>query len=65
MATKINTHIDEFCESCCLELAQPVLAKTGLFSDYVQFCCMKYYRHHSNLVQFCKEVDALRSDSLG
>ncbi len=60
MGTKMNTHIDEFCGLHRKELAQPALAKTGLFSDYVSFCNQKDYRHHSNLVQFCKELDAFR-----
>lgn len=61
MGTIKNAHIDEFCNSYNMELSQPALAKMGLFSDYVQFCNLKDYRHHSNLVQFCKEVDVLRS----
>jgi|GEM_PF-3054101 len=50
-------HIEEFFGLHSEELAASCIARTTLFSDYVAYCNERDYRHHSNLVEFCKAVD--------
>ncbi len=52
------THFDEFFNLHRQEVRQARVHKTKLFVDYVTYCNDKDYRHHSNMVQFCRVVQA-------
>jgi hypothetical protein len=58
-----SQHMDEFFDLHRQELGQTVVAKTSLFIDYVTYCNDKDYRHHSNLVQFCRAVQNMSSSA--
>lgn len=60
MATNTKDHLDEFFNLHRQEVVEPVVPKTKLFIDYVTYCNDKDYRHHSNMVQFCRVVQAER-----
>ena len=58
MITKAFESIKEFIEVHQDKLRHPPVAKTPLFSDYVTYCNEHGYEHHTNLVQFCRVINA-------
>ena len=45
------------------ELQHQPVAKTCLFSEYVAYCNVHGYEHHTNLVQFCREISGSEQTS--
>lgn len=56
MIPQVAESVKEFIAIHRNELQHPPVAKTPLFSDYVNFCNVQGYEHHTNLVQFCREI---------
>lgn len=46
----------EFISTHQEELKVSSVVKTVLFSDYVTYCKAHDYEHHTNLIQFCREI---------
>ena len=56
MIPQVAESVKEFIAIHRDDLKHPPVAKTSLFSDYVAYCHVHGYEHHTNLVQFCREI---------
>lgn len=56
MIPQVAESVKEFIDIHRDDLKRPSVAKTLLFSEYVAYCQVHGYEHHTNLVHFCREI---------